>query len=84
MSKLERFFPELIAVPQKCKCGKPATDKNGITRFLDGKAVCKECYRRRMGKDAEEKLVEAVKKAAIKTGEQLAARSLERGEYIER
>lgn len=43
--KLDRFYPELKEVPEKCvDCGKSATDKKGITRFIGEEPHCRECY----------------------------------------
>lgn len=50
MSKLERFYPELKAVPPKCKCGKPVTDERGITRWIGEEPYCRECYGRKLGR----------------------------------
>ena len=54
MSKLEQFYPELTAVPQRCAdCGEPATDKLGVTRYLKKEPLCRDCFGKRLGRKKE-------------------------------
>lgn len=48
--KLDKFYPELKDVPKICGCGKPATDKKGVTRFIGEVPHCRECYQRKLGR----------------------------------